>query len=141
MKLVHEELRRSEQEKVLVLNSTKEMFVYYDRSLRVQWANRAAGESVGRRPEELIGERCYRLWHERDEPCPSCPVLKARDGGQPAEEELVTPDGRHWYLRGYPVFGEADQIVGMVEFGQDITARKVAEKALRESEERFSSSF
>jgi PAS domain-containing protein len=67
----------------------------------------------------------------------NCPIIRARETGEPQQLETTTPDGRHWFIRGYPVFNEQGQIIGLTEFGQDITERKRAGEALRESEERF----
>ncbi len=54
-KNAEEALIRSEQQKNLILNSTTEMVTYYDTELTVIWSNRAAAESVGSRPEDLVG--------------------------------------------------------------------------------------
>jgi PAS domain S-box-containing protein len=134
-------LRQSEYEKSLILNSTSELFVYYDLELNILWANRAAGESVGKRAEDLVGQHCYELWHGRDEPCENCPVIKAMRTREPQQAEVTSPHGRHWHLRGYPVLDDQGDVVALVEYGQDITERKKAEMALLESEARFRTVF
>jgi PAS domain S-box-containing protein len=40
-------------------------------------------------------------------------------------------------LRAVPIFGQDGTVSGFIEFAQNITARKIAEDALRESEERY----
>ncbi len=130
-------LKRSEQEKEMILNSIFENFIYFDLELRIQWANQAAAQSVGRTPAELLGRHCYEVWHQRSEPCQNCPVIKARETGLPQQLETTTPDGRHWIGRGYPVLDEHGKLVGMTELAQDITQRKQAENALRISEEKY----
>jgi|GEM_PF-179704 len=132
-KLAEKALRESERQKELILSSTAEMVAYYDTDLRVIWANRASAESVGSSPEELVGLHCYQIWHQRSEPCSGCPVLKARDEKTPGQAEIQTPDGRYWFLRGYPVFDEKGEVNALVEFGQDITERKRMEDELRET--------
>ena len=122
-------LRESEHRQSLILNSTREMFAYHNKDLEIQWANQAAADSLGVSVEELIGRHCYEAWAQRSEPCDDCPVLAALRTGEPQEAEQTTPDGRSWFLRGYPVLNEEGEIEGLVEFGQDITARKQAEKA------------
>ncbi|MFW5863044.1 MAG: PAS domain S-box protein [Spirochaetota bacterium] len=137
-KMIEEELARSEKEKSLILNSTYEMYCYYNNELQIQWANQAAADSVAMNPEDMIGLHCYRLWHNRETPCENCPVLMAKETGKAHESELSTPDGRTWFLRGFPIFDEKGEITALVEFGQDITGRKEAEQqvlqALREKE-------
>ncbi len=132
-KKMEEALSRSEKEMSLVLNSTYEMFCYYDTDLRIQWANRAAADSVGMQPEDMVGQYCYNLWNQSDEPCNNCPVLKAKATGLPHEIERETPDGRVWFLRGHSVINDHGDIVALVEFGQDITVRKEAEEKVLEA--------
>lgn len=123
----------SERQKNLILNSTSEMVAYYDTDLRIIWSNRASAESVGLSMGDLVGKNCFQVWHGREEPCPNCPVLKAMKAKTPCEAEIETPDGRYWYLRGYPVMDETGTVVNLVEFGQDITEKKRGEEQLRKS--------
>ncbi len=131
-----DELRRSEREKAMILDTMQEMFSYFDSDMRVRWANRAAAESLGLRPGQMVGHHYYALWHGRDEPCAGCPVVKAIQTGEACEGEVQTPDGRQWLLRGYPVRDEAGQVIGATELGQEITDRKRTEAALLESKRR-----
>ncbi|MBD3308146.1 PAS domain S-box protein, partial [candidate division KSB3 bacterium] len=130
-KAAEKALQESERQKNLILNATAEMVAYYDTELRVIWANRAAGESIGKTPDELVGLHCYEIWHQRSEPCVGCPILKVFADKSPHKGEIQTPDGRHWFLRGYPILDDAEDIIALVEFGQDITERKQAEEALQ----------
>ncbi len=129
-KKVQEELRESERQKNLILNSTSEMIAYYNPDFKVIWANRASGKSMGLPVEELIGRYCYDIWCQGDEPSEDCPVLKARESKTPQQGERQTPDGRYWFLRGFPVLDENGQIEALVEFGQEITEKKKAQDAL-----------
>jgi PAS domain S-box-containing protein len=130
-----EALRASEREKSIILDAMSEMVAYYDPELRIQWANRASGASLDLTAEDLTGRRCYELWHQRDTPCPNCPVLEAARAKTTQEAEVATPDGRVWLLRGYPILDEAGEVTALVEFGQDITERKRAEEVLQQSHE------
>ena len=127
-KRTEEALRRAEREKALILDSTAEMFAYYDTDLKVLWVNRAAAAFIGREPEDLVGHRCYEIWHNRTGVCDICPVVIARETRQPQETEIPTPDGRVFFLRGHPVTDESGELIGLIEFAQDITERKRAEE-------------
>jgi PAS domain S-box-containing protein len=134
-------LASSEREKDLILNATSEMVAYYRTpDLEIQWVNKAAAASLGIQPEAMINRRCYELWHGRDVPCASCPVLAAFETGSDQTEEITTPDGRIWSIRTYPIFDETE-ILGVVEFGLNITDRKQTEVALKESEQRYYTLF
>lgn len=136
-KQAEEKLRSVEQEKAIILSSMAEHVVYQDKEMKVLWANRAAGQSVGRAPEELVGHRCYQIWQERSEPCPNCPIVEAVRTGGPHQAEMITADGRSWFIRGHPVRDEKGNITGAVEVTLEITERKKVEDTLRESEEKF----
>lgn len=126
-KQTEEALRRSEYEKSLILNSMSELFVHYDLDMNLLWANRAVSDSLGLDLKTISKRRCHELWHGSDTPCPQCPVIKARNTGEPHEEEITTADGRVWLVRGYPVLDAKGDVVSMTEFAKDITARKRAE--------------
>jgi PAS domain S-box-containing protein/putative nucleotidyltransferase with HDIG domain len=136
-KQVEEALKGSEQEKAAVFDSISEHIVHQDTRMRVLWVNRAAGESIGVDPQQLVGRHCYEIWQQRRKPCVGCPVVRARKSGQPQEAEITSPDGRVWFIRGYPVRDKKGNITGAIEVTLEITERRQAENALRESEERF----
>jgi len=132
---VQDELRASERDKATVLDSLLELVTYQDRELKIAWANRAAVEAAGPEAQPLVGRHCYEVWQQRREPCPGCPVKKAIDTGEPHEGEITAPDGRIWFVHGYPVRDEQGNVVGAVESTLEITERKKAEVELRHSKE------
>jgi two-component system sensor kinase FixL len=131
-----EVLKKSGQEKQDILESISEAVVYLDREHRIMWANRVARKPQGLALEDVEGRRCYEVWHPLSKPCPGCPIVQTYETGQPQEAEMTGPDGREWFVRGYPVLGDNGDIVGAVELTLEITHRKRAEQKLSESEER-----
>jgi PAS domain S-box-containing protein len=127
----------SVEEKETILNSLVEHVIRQDTDMRVLWANRAACESVSLTREQLFGRFCYEIWPKRSDPCPDCPLKKAMETGQPKEAEKLTPDGRAWFIRGYPVKNAAGKIIGAIEVTLDITDRKHAEQELRSAHDRL----
>ncbi len=130
-------LQNSDLVRAQVLNAISELVVYQDTDQRIIWVNKAATESAGSKLEEMQGRHCYEVWHQRIEPCVNCPVCKAMESGQPEKAEIISPDGRAWLIRGYPVKDNGIEVLGAVEVTLEITQRKQAEQALRESEDRY----
>jgi PAS domain S-box-containing protein len=127
------EIRRAEGEKAAILSSMVEHVVHHDADLKILWANEAAAASVAASPESLVGRYCYELWRGRQEQCPGCPVAAALETGGVHEGEVQTPDGRVWFVRGYAVQDEAGNVTSAVEVTLEITERKRAEEALRQT--------
>lgn len=137
-KSMEEALKKTEHEKALILESIAEHVVYQDTECKIIWTNRAAGESVGLAPDKLVGRYCYEVWQQRSEPCEGCPIVKTFKTGRSEEGEMTTPDGRVWFIRAYPARDENGNLIGAVEVTLEITERKRAEEALRESEAKYS---
>lgn len=106
----------------------------------VKLANSAAGFDIS-------SERstCYALMHGRTTPCDTveCPCLMGmiKKTGQPAHAEQVYIDAdgkqRTYEVHGYPIVDRQGKIRQMIEYSLDITDRKRAEEALRDSEEKY----
>ena len=129
---IEEAMKGDEEEKGAILDTLVEHVVHEDTTMKIVWANRAACESAGLTRDEILGRHCYEIWPHRKEPCPDCPVVKAMETGRPQEVEKLTPDGRAWFIRGYPQRDEKGEIAGAVEVTLEITKRKRTEEALQE---------
>ena len=143
-KEAQEALRESEskyrslyQEFQGILNTIPDGVFLLSPDLKVVWANGLAALPSDAAVSDCIGQPCYRVRHGRSTPCDKCPVRECFATGKPASGESTTPDGRIWELRALPIFGNQGEVKGVIELGRNITARKLMEKALRESEARF----
>lgn len=123
--------------KTLVLGALSELVVFQDLDQKIIWANNAALESSGTSLSDLVGRTCYEVWHQRSSPCDECPLVLSQKTGEPQKAEIKSLDGRVWFVRGYPVRGPDQKIMGMVEVSLEITQRKQAEEALKESEVKY----
>ncbi len=140
-KQAEEELREAEGTMSLVLGTIREHFYYQTPDHRILWANKAAADSVGLKPEELKGRYCFTLWGQAEHECDYCPLRKVMLTEEPYEQEITAPDGRSWAIRGYPVKDEQGRIEAMVTVSTEVTERKRAEAAMRRSEARYRTCF
>jgi PAS domain S-box len=137
-KRIEKSLRESEQEKAAILGGLKNVAVeYLDPFMRLIWINDNLQESSGLHANEMRGACCYEAIFGRSEPCSGCTVAQAINMGASQEGDLITPDGRTWISRSSPLKDADGKITGVVHVLIDISARKSAERALKESERRL----
>ncbi|MBN1236524.1 MAG: response regulator [Methanotrichaceae archaeon] len=137
-KHVEESLRKSEQEKAAILGGLKNVAVeYLDPLMHIIWANTPIQRSLGLSEDEIIGKQCFRVIYGLETPCPDCTAVKTLQRGQPHEGEVVTPDNKTWLSRSSPIRDAEERIMGVVHVALDISERKSAEGALKESKRRL----
>lgn len=112
----------------VVRNNITEHVVIQDLDHRILEANRAASMSLGiEDPDSIKGKYCYELWHHRNTPCTFCPLEITRKTLKSEENEVMTPDGRWYYIRSNPIFSGSGDLAGFVELTLEVTEKKKAE--------------
>ncbi len=136
-----EKLRKSEQEKSVILDAMTELVLYLDTDLRVIWANKAMQDQFNLAPGKLNKKHCYDALHNRSRACRICPAVKTLKTGEPQEVVDFSSYRKNWVLRSYPVRDERGSLIGIVEIVTDITERRRAQEALRQSEQKYRELF
>lgn len=122
-------LARIEREEAAVLNAMSESVICYGADGQILWANHAAAQAVEATREELVGRQCYHGLNEDGQSCPECPFGQGPDWADlPLETETEAPDGRIWWVRGYPVYDDEGEAEGVVNVALDVTVRKQLEQ-------------
>ena len=127
-----------------VLSSLTHPFYVIDANdYTISLANSAAGFS--RIPK---GTHCYELTHHRSEPCRGehpCPLKLVKETKKPVTVEHIHYDeqgvSRLYEVNAYPLFDRDGDVEQVIEYTLDITRRKRAEEALKDSEGRLKSFY
>jgi PAS domain S-box-containing protein len=98
--------------------------------------NLAGLKALGLPREEIIGHKCYSLVHGTDYSLPICPCSCALESGVEESSEYEQ-GGRIYSLIAWPQKDETGRVISFVHIVKDITDRKKAENALKESEQNF----
>lgn len=117
----------------LVLDSIQDAIKIVDGELRIIFINRAAEKIVGRNREEIIGLRCYEIFHN-GKPCDPCIVEEVFSESRMFRDtrEIIGSDGRRhiFEVTAFPVVGPDGEIERAVEISRDITYLKQLEQEL-----------
>jgi len=129
-------LEKVEKEKSMILDSTSELFLFYNENLKIKWANNAVSKYLNIDPIEFENKYCYEVLLNNKEPCEECPVLKALESKKVHFNIITTPDNKIWEVKGFPVLNNVGDIIGLGEVARDITKQKKAENELINSKEK-----
>ena len=127
-------LRDSESKLSAMLASVGDHMSMMDKDLNILWANEIAEKIFG---NDIIGKKCYEVYHKRTEPCEPypCITLRAFLNGKIHEHDtqVVDKDGNTIFFHctaNVALRDKEGKPTAVLEISRDITDKIRAEKAL-----------
>jgi PAS domain S-box-containing protein len=139
-KKAEETLRESEEKYRILVENVGAAVVYFDRDFRLVLANSRVCKDMKMDMETLKGKSLYDFFEKMQaEQFVERWTDIARSGMGADFEDLIDITGKERWMhsRTEPVKNTRGEHIGFVDIISDITERKEAEKALKESEERY----
>lgn len=128
-------IENAKQEWEQTVDAIDEAIALVDPDCRILRANRVLASWAGVASAQLVGRRCYEIFHHSDAPPENCPHLRLLQTHQPAEGEVESQRlGKTLWLKTYPLHNSAGEHVGSVNVWRDITIEKRLQAQLIQSE-------
>jgi len=141
-KRVEQTLQASEAELRLLVGESPDPIFTFGPDRRYRYANRAFAEGVGRSPAEIVGRTIADVFGAEEASHREPALLRVLSTGveEGIEVRVPRPDGDRYYVTTITPLRDAQgQVTMALCSSKEITRRKRAEEALRESEERYRS--
>ncbi|HPJ12097.1 MAG TPA: PAS domain S-box protein [Caldisericia bacterium] len=139
-KRAEELLTESEQRFQKMLGVVPDMISIHSPDMDILYSNWQGFAAV---PEnrQKANTKCYKTYRNLDKICPDCLAKSVLETRKAFRREAQLPDGTWHDIRVIPFLDEDNNVVMFMEWVRDITDRKMAEEALRKSENLFQKVF
>jgi len=126
-------LRQAMEEWQTTFNSMTDFISIHDQEFTIVRANQALANYLGKTPEELIGQKCYHVFHDRTSPWVPCPHRDLLADGQPHTAEVFDPHlGIPLLITVSPVSSDG-KLLGSIHVAKDISRQKRLEEERQKS--------
>ncbi len=123
------ELKKLKEEvklKDLVLDNSNKTILYINNDFIIKWINRSEELRGAKDYKSAIGMKCHKALFNYDEPCPFCNISNHTE----YSEYYLKDEDRYIGMKILPVFSADGKIKGHLKSIEDITEKKLTEKAL-----------
>ncbi len=128
-------VEHAKQEWEQTVDAIDEGIALVDQDCRILRANRVLANWVGIPSTQLVGYRCFEIFHGVSTPPKDCPHMRLLKSREPAEGEVESLRlSKTFWLKTYPLRNAAGEHIGSVNVWRDITREKRLQAQLIQSE-------
>jgi PAS domain S-box-containing protein len=130
-----EQVTMAEQQLENIFESISDMVYFVSSDYEIKNINRAVRDKIGIPASEIIGKKCYEIFHGTNEPPIKCPHHKTVNTKKAFIEELEEPHlGGTFLTSSSPIFDSVGEFIGSVHVVRDISELKILREKLVMSE-------
>jgi PAS domain S-box-containing protein len=128
---LYEQIALAEKELVNIFESIPDMVFFIGSDYRIRKINKAVSKRLGKQPEEIIGEKCYKVLHGMSGPWEECPHHKTIESNEEYVREVEDPYlGGTFISSSSPIFDMKGELIGTVHVLRDISELKRLQERL-----------
>ena len=118
-----------------IFESITDMVYFTDNDFTIKRINQAVVKRIGKPEEEIIGKKCYEIFHGMDQPWDACPHAKSVNSKKSFIGEIEDPYlGATFVVSNSPIMDSSGNIVGTVHLSRDITELRTLRERVVHSE-------
>jgi len=123
---IEQELRIRKEGLTFILEAIQDGVYVIDKKYNLEFINKKIAADFG----EMIGEKCYRMINQNDEPCPWCRAKEVFKGKTEQWEQYIPVIDKTYDMIALPM-KNLDGTVSLMTICYDITERKHSEEKLK----------
>ncbi|MDA8083754.1 MAG: PAS domain S-box protein [Nitrospiraceae bacterium] len=126
-----EQVKMTEQQLENIFESMSDMVYFNSNDYVIKSVNKAVTDKIGLPASQIIGRKCYEIFHGTNEPYKKCPHHKTVTTKKAYIEELEDPHlGGTFLTSSSPIFDLNNEFIGSVHVVRDVTEMKNLQQKL-----------
>ncbi len=118
-----------------IFESISDMVYFTDNDFTIRRINQAVVRRIGKPEEEIVGRKCYEIFHGKSEPWEACPHSKSVKFRKSFVGEIEDPYlGGTFVISNSPIMDSSGNFTGTVHISRDITELHTLRERLVHSE-------
>lgn len=127
-KRMEEKMINSATEWLETFNSMSDGISLHSPDYTIVNVNQALCDLLGKRKKEIVGSKCFNIFHDKDNPIEECPMGFTLKNKQEKRVEIFEPKFKKWLsIYTSPIVNDSGEIVKIIHVVRDINERKKAE--------------